>query len=173
VAWAAEQKAQAAILRDTVGNPFRPVTLPPGPLAETGELPPAARFKRGPSPRLTRDVVTLAEAAYRDRRDDGTLDPLTLAALADALEEAGCVEVAEEGREVWAMCSGCNGHGKDTGSARYPEEQSDCFGCGGSGDVKVMRRGRIQKTHPLLAALRDTGPHYRGFWALDLLLGKG
>lgn len=34
--------------------------------------------------------------------------------------------------------------------------------CGGTGKV----------LHPLLAALRSEGPHYRGFWALDLPLGK-
>jgi hypothetical protein len=39
----------------------------------------------------TPDVMTLARAAYEERSlPQGTLDPVRLALLADALEEAGC-----------------------------------------------------------------------------------
>jgi hypothetical protein len=88
-----------ALLRCVVGNPFRPVTLPPASQTAT--------------------IVALAQAAY-DERDlpSGHLDPARLAVLADALEEAGC-------------------------------DQAN-----------------------LLAHLRGPGPHVRGCWALDLLLGK-
>ena len=131
--------AQAAVLRDIVGNPFRPVTLPPGPL-----LPPRkcecgrGRHKNrpqshnvcavcngegvvcdpGPCPWLTPTVLALALAAYAERQPDGTLDPFALAVLADALEDAGC------------------------------------------------------ERHGLLRHLHSPGPHVRGCWAVDLILGK-
>jgi hypothetical protein len=65
-------------------------------------------------------VERLARAAYEERRlPEGTLGPPRLALLADALEDAGCVDPG------------------------------------------------------LLGHLRGPGPHVRGCWALDLLLGKG
>jgi hypothetical protein len=90
---------QAALLRDIIGNPFRPAALDPA--------------------WLTRDVVALAQAAYAHRDlPSGHLDPQRLAVLADALEDAGC-EDAE-----------------------------------------------------LLGHLRGEGPHWRGCWALDAVMGK-
>lgn len=66
-----ERAAQAAILRDLVGNAFRPVLVD---LARCGDA-----------------VAALARAAYESRQmPTGTLDPTRLAALADALEKAGC-----------------------------------------------------------------------------------
>lgn len=128
----------AALLRDLLGNPWKPVELPPGEKCKgcRGEgsvfggaggasLAREPRIKcrrcqgRGftSHPWLTPNVLAVATAAYDDRTPGGTLDPARLAVLSDALEEAGC----------------------DDG---------------------------------LLAALRSPGPHYRGFWALDLVLGK-
>src|SRR5262249_38059409 len=90
---------QADLVREVLGNPFRPVTLDP--------------------PWRTPTVKALALTAYDDRvPSTGTLDPACLAVLADALEDAGC-------------------------------DNAD-----------------------LLSHLRGPGPHVRGCWALDLLLGK-
>ncbi len=95
-----ERDAQAALLRDIVGNPYRPSTL--APVFQTPE------------------VLTLARAAYGERGlPGGHLDPGRLAVLSDALEELGCEDDA------------------------------------------------------LLAHLRSPGPHVRGCWALDLIIGKG
>ena len=154
---------QASLLRDIVGNPFRPLKLPPavapgdklqlltdpyrlvpwtsGTVAATvvlvrgtemivepaGSPGTRASWSAPPCPWLTPDVLALARAAYEERPGrkcqtcngtgqthdaypggwskcdtchgtgriaDGTLDPLTLAALADALEEAGCTDEA-------------------------------------------------------------------------------
>ena len=64
-------------------------------------------------------MVKLAQAAYDDRElPAGTLDPMRLGILADALEDAGCAE------EV------------------------------------------------VLSHLRSTGPHVRGCWVTDRILGK-
>jgi hypothetical protein len=73
---AAECAAQARLLREVVGNPFRAAAVDPGWLArDWGTLP------------------RLARAAEEDRRlPEGWLDPARLAVLADALEDAGCTD---------------------------------------------------------------------------------
>jgi hypothetical protein len=61
----------APLLRESVGNPFRLVTINPTWLTPT--------------------VTALATAAYEERNlPSGKLDTARLAVLADALEEAGC-----------------------------------------------------------------------------------
>lgn len=125
----ATRSEQASLMREIVGNPWRPVKFP------------------GECAWLTPQVVTIAEAAYQERGrarkecprcqgysvgkllgcpacnnkghvwvEDGRLDPARLCVLADALEEGGAPEC-------------------------------------------------------LLVPLRE-GKHYRGFWVVDLLLGK-
>jgi hypothetical protein len=89
----AEERAQAALLREVFGNLFRPVAVDP-------------RW-------LTPDVVPLARGIYAERAFD------QLPILADALEEAGCADEA------------------------------------------------------VLGHCRGSGPHVRGCWVVDLLLGKG
>jgi hypothetical protein len=90
---------QADVLRCIFGNPFRPVSL-------------NAAW-------ITPTVTSLATVAYEERAlPSGELDPVRLAVLADALEEAGC-DSAE-----------------------------------------------------ILNHLRGPGPHVRGCWAVDALLGK-
>jgi hypothetical protein len=91
--------AQTRLLRDVIGNPFRPVGCNPTWLTST--------------------VVSLGQAAYEERLlPSGELDSARLAVLSDALEEAGCTDDA------------------------------------------------------ILDHLRSAGPHFRGCWALDLILGK-
>jgi mannitol/fructose-specific phosphotransferase system IIA component (Ntr-type) len=97
---AAEQAAQATLLRCIFGYPFRPV------LAD-----PAWR---------TATVAALACAAYDERiLPSGRLDTARLAVLCDALLDAGC-----------------------------PPD------------------------HEILLHLRRPGPHWRGSWAVDVLMGK-
>jgi hypothetical protein len=70
--------SSAALLRDIVGNPFRPVALDPAWLAFSGGT-----------------IPNLARAADEDRLlPSGHLEPNRLAVLADALEEAGCTEAS-------------------------------------------------------------------------------
>ncbi len=91
-------RIQADILREVIGNPFRPLTLDPA--------------------WATPAVLSLARAAYDERvLPSGRIDPARLAVLSDALEEAGADEA-------------------------------------------------------ILTHLRTPGPHVRGCWALDLILGK-
>ena len=88
-----ERKQLTVLLRDVIGNPFRPATI-------------------SPDERTTR-VVSLAQGIYEERAFDRT--PI----LADALEEAGCTNT------------------------------------------------------DLLKHCRSEGPHVRGCWAVDSLLGRG
>jgi hypothetical protein len=102
LAWEAQEKRQADLLRDLFGNPFRSVALDPAWLTwHDGTIP------------------QLAEAIYEERLlPAGHLDPSRLAVLADALEDAGC------------------------------DDQD------------------------ILGHLRGQGPHVRGCWVIDTLLGK-
>jgi hypothetical protein len=71
-----EKAFQAALVRDIFGNPFRTTRIAPGWLT----------WRR-------RAIPKLAQAAYDERKlPGGELDPKRLAALADALEEAGCAD---------------------------------------------------------------------------------
>ena len=70
---AAAEQEQVIALRDIFGNPFR--LVPPDPSWPTA------------------DIRALARAAYSARiLPAGTLDPVRLAVLADALEDAGCTD---------------------------------------------------------------------------------
>jgi hypothetical protein len=94
-----ERVAQSALLREIVGNPFRPVSIDPSWQTPT--------------------VTNLATAAYQKRSlPSGKLQPARLAVLTDALEEAGCTNA------------------------------------------------------DILSHCRSAGPHVRGCWAVDLILGK-
>jgi hypothetical protein len=190
-------KNAAALLRDIVGNPFRHQPYfrdPNGRLYDS-----RVTVGTGEVPWITPTVLSLARAAYEERPGlgcgrcrpgsiplkgcpdchgtgrvgDGTLDPLTLAALADALEEAGC---------AGERCARCHGSGTYTvqvrnswlsaangyGAATTYSEWRGCRSCGGDCD----RKGSGRLPHPILAHLRSPGPHVRGCWALDLILGK-
>lgn len=188
---------QAHLLREIVGNPFRPL-----------KIGCSRGHKDCPIHRpdwLTSQVVSLATAAYKERPgrkcskcpkwegvkididgyydvsaedaviahgkrkkacvcagsghiDDGTLDPVRLAILSDALEEAGCNdEVILRHLRGWEPCWMCGGTGEGKLNDDRPEAPPGSWrvcDCGGSG----WRRSR--------------GSHVRGCWALDSILGK-
>jgi hypothetical protein len=82
-----EMSAQADLVREIFGNPFRAVTVEPTWLAWNG----------GEIPRL-------AQSIYDNRKlPEAVLDPAQMAALADALEQAGCANEA--------LLSHCRGTG--------------------------------------------------------------
>ena len=112
---------------------------------------------------MGRGVTSIPDCAAcrgTGRVEGAVLDPLTLAVLADALEEAGASE----------PCPHCKGEGYcQTGAHRF-----DAFGRKGAPQrircVACEGTGRLPSS--LVAHLRSPGPHVRGCWALDLILGK-
>ncbi len=87
---AAEQKAQTALLHDLFGNPFRPPSLDPAWLTPT--------------------VLALAQTAYdKQNLPTGTLDNARLSILADALEDAGCMDadILNHCRQLGEHVRGC------------------------------------------------------------------
>jgi hypothetical protein len=74
---AEEERVLCALIRDVIGNPFRPApAVDPAWLAWNDGV-----------------VANLALAAYEEiRPPDHTLAPARLTALADALEDAGCTD---------------------------------------------------------------------------------
>jgi hypothetical protein len=90
VTLSAERTAQAVLVRDIFGNPFRPLSLEPAWMTPT--------------------VLNLAQAAYDNRLlPSGLLDNARLAVLADALEEGGCAdgELLEHLRSAGPHVRGC------------------------------------------------------------------
>ena len=93
----------------------------------------------------THDATTRAVIDHLAERHD---DTLSWAALADLLETATervrvCTAFMYSHQEMGVECN-----------------------CDSWRDVKVER------PHPILAHLRSPGPHWRGCWAVDLLLEK-
>lgn len=116
------------MLRDLVGNPYRNRILD--------------------SHWITPDVSMLATAAYENIGDDGVLEPLTLLALADALEERGC--------DVGTECRECVQYGR--------QQVWEFLACHRSPSIRIG--GEI------LSTLRSPSAKYRGLWPVDLILQK-
>jgi hypothetical protein len=72
---AREKERLADLFRDVTGNPFRQPHLEPAWFAWRDGI-----------------IRRLAQATYEDRLPSGFFDPVRLAVLADALEEAGCTD---------------------------------------------------------------------------------
>ena len=176
------------ILRDIVGNPFRPVQRwQPHEHALSRDW-------------WLRQIGTLAHGAYSERNPDGSLDLIRLAILADALEEAGCathrhrVRVLVYGRpggHAWDVVVRSDDDNEVLHTAsrltdvarwaeaylaarnwhRWPSPQL-VPGVFERGPVLAADGSSPEVPHPLLVHLRSNGPHVRGCWALDLVLGK-
>jgi hypothetical protein len=153
--------AQAALLREVAGNPFRPVTLPgppcpdctPGEPEEDCDDCGGTGTVLGPCPWLTPQVVALANAAYLER-----------------------------GGEACGRCGG----GRRVNSDRPFRYTEDCPDCDAG---RVATTGHLNNERlavlsdalqeagctdaALLGHLRSAGPHVQGCWAVDVMLGKG
>ncbi len=172
----------AAILREIVGNPLRPVTLcglerkpfhnqyahvdENGGFWLEGECPACDRLR-------TPTVLSLSQAAYEER---GTLCPGNAAGpccqtklcpvcpgtgrlddgTLDPFRLALVADALEEAGCIGDVCSDC----------KFNETWADggWFRCG------KCTNGFLPNV--IITHLRSPGPHYRGCWALDLTLGK-
>lgn len=192
---------RAEILKQVIGNPWRPELIECaghiGRAITTTNDGLVLAF--APWFRLTPQVRQLAEAAYNERVEvkcarckgrkyirrrisdpfdgygrhtitedcpnchsvgsdgAGQLDPGKLAALSDALEDANCTDaellMALRGKDRCAQCKSGRVEYKSQGEYGWETLERDCCDCLGTGWI-------------------DAGPRYRGFWALDLILGK-
>lgn len=180
--------ARAAILRDIVGNPFRLIEIETNTrCVRCGSKYLKAEYticldcggyggEVGPS-WLTPTVLSLAKAAY-DNRDFSILP-----VLADALEDAGCQQaelLLHLRTEEDIPCSRCFGYKddpeslmpgepgyhpeRDPASGRHEGGWTNCKTCNSGGNKHAVRPGTVRV--PL------QGPHVRGCWAIDLILGK-
>lgn len=151
---AGHRAAACNLLRDIVGNPWRPVVLC-GSIHPVVQLPvdpkcpgcaPILRWNDGTVPKL-------AAAIYEDR----TFERIPI--LADALEEAGYVS-APAGHE-WERSG-------------FRSATAPCVRCGVQWATDAHRAvgKRCVADTDILAHLRGPGPHVRGCWVVDLLLGK-
>lgn len=187
---------RADLLREVVGNPWQTISLVCRRCEGCGEVKRGLQgvdeddwevlvcpdcSGTGRLPWLTPTVLTLATAAYAGEEcgrcgglgrvpprittqcptchgtgrlpRSGPLDALDLAVLADALEEAGA--------PVEVECKRCGGTGHSFDSQGERTVQ-DCPTCHGTGCLPS----------PILAHLRNPGPHVVGCWAVDLILGE-
>ncbi len=145
--WLSSVDPTAMLLHLTLPELYRTVTHDDGTYTINVPVPP---------PWLTETVVRTAQACY----DSRCLDPVP-AIVADALEEAGIEGVP---------CEACKWHGEEIREGfdavaaviEWGKLKKSCRTCKGTGKV----------VNPILAHLRSPGPHCRGCWVLDLLLGK-
>jgi len=138
--------ARAALLRDFAGNPFRPSVVLPrdiGTVLDRG--PKNYRQENGVlADWLTPTVLSLARAAYDERPG------------------RACPECGGGGKAGWPGCV-CKGTGRVKDGALDPVRLmvlADALEEAGCADPE------------LLGHLRSRGPHFRGCWAVDLILGK-
>lgn len=173
--------AQAALLREIVGNPYRPASICTSACAD-----PEEGYHAAHCPLASPTVLSLATAGYeeRDRQCRECVDG-----------DVGCPHC--EGAGVYydppyslkrfkcphcddgllaEKCKRCDGTGIVEGGTLDPVrfmvladamEEAGCL----SDVVDVYSLGGIGP-NPLLAHLRSSGQHVRGCWALDLILGK-
>ncbi len=155
--------AQAALLRDIFGNPWRP-----SPCKCRSDFAPHDYVGCPVGQWTTPTVTVLARAAYEERVNEtgrvetAHLDPDRLLVLADALEEAGCTN--EEllrhlrGQE---LCWDCGG----TGGFQANSTWIPCEGCDADGDC-YTDWSKWSPWRPM------RGSHARGCWAVELLMGS-
>lgn len=93
-----------------------------------------------------------------------TADQSFFAILGDALEEAGCASDSDRAVPRVYVCEKC-GHTQHIGGG----EGIYCRQCG---SVFCRKQREYELPRPILGHLRGPGPHVRGCWVVDLLLGK-
>lgn len=165
----------AAMIREVVGNPWHadqkfddryrtPIVLS---LAQAAyeERP---KTQKGECPRCERmSVGKLLGCPDCQNRgyvldEGGTLCPVRLGILADALEEAGHPTDAQERQKpILRQLREC-----PCGDDRYA--RSYCMDC----EALLVRLDQLRAEPSLLTHLRSAERHVRGCWALDLVLGR-
>lgn len=182
-------KQMADNLRDTLGNPFKPISLLLtycdrcdnfGWVLRGDKIPcPDCQGRGGKCPWFTPTVLRLARSVYDMKLPRNRLDPTLLAILADALEDAGCPVVSEKKWEQVVAadaCPTCGEPGFWRSGVGFEHEKlcraGDCHTTWEPGQTYHVQRSCTQP-HPILAQLRTPGTYYHGFWPVDFILGLG
>lgn len=179
---------QAALLRDVVGDPVAPVTLPRGkrlcpqckgsgcdykprdlsgrPCNTCGA---SGRVSDGPCPWLTPAVLSLAQAAYEERPGRECVPCKGVGQRRQAKQVSG--------ETAWMVCPDCGGAGRVEGGLLDPHRLlvlADALEEAGCDSEPLLRHLRGWRHATPEVWVRDGGsPHVRGCWAVDLLLGEG
>jgi hypothetical protein len=143
-----EKRRRADLLRDTVGNPYRPVVLP---LAANPIPGVKGGWDVGGCHWVTPQVLSLATAAYKERVRK--CDDRICGGRGHWTDAAGSTET----------CGRCDRH-----TGMIDDGSLDPFRLALVADA-LEEAGCDQPA--ILEALRSPGAKYRGFWALDLILG--
>ena len=149
---------QAALLREIVGNPFRPLPdfRPVVPDANGNPVQWPERWVVHPT------VLALARAAYEDR---GGVCGNHCQQLIRPVSSRGKWMVYEgNGPDSrWVVCPKCHGTGRD-GTGHLDADRlgvlADCLEDAGADSTELLQH------------LRSGGIHVRGCWALDLVLSR-
>jgi hypothetical protein len=176
--------AQAALLREIVGNPFRPVNI--------AVCVDASVNSWDEPPWLTPTVVALAENAYDERtgrkcgscgdsiKAEGRFFPVPPPGTQPYRSSPGSNPLG------WRTCPDCKGTGRIEDGTLDPDRLAvlgDALEEAGCTDETILNhlRGDVcefcEGVLPLCAncggaGRLPSGPHVRGCWAVDLLLGK-
>lgn len=196
--WPNDHQRGAKLLREIVPNPFRPAPSPEPPRDTAGaalwptvlDLARDAYEVRVGRPHKRCQCGRAYEMAARKstppiawcnhcRKDggfyaaavaqeDGSLDPARLAVLADSLEDAGVTDQALlRHLRGWERCHACLLHpGKQLIPRGEPSQGSDEYGC------LACVSSPYPDAYFGTGWVKLPGPHVRGCWALDLILGR-
>jgi hypothetical protein len=188
-----ERRRQAALLRDIVGNPFRPAKLPAWPRCDA-RCPrrgsPAEDDHRLPRvcpacgrdwecPWLTPQVLSLARAAYEERGREcrkclGTGKEMS-PVYGDSPVSSTAVAVLRRTPVMNSNCPACGGTGRTDDGTLDPArllvlwDALEEAGC-----TNANLRWHLCGIGPWYGEqwVRHKPTHVRGCWVLDLLLGK-
>ena len=155
----------AAILRDIVGDPFKPVTLPPGPAVKCKAC--KGEGWRYPGSEADDDEYACAGC----KRPAGVYGHYSERSKRMECPKEDCPACGGKGT-IAAPCPWITPEVLSLARAAYSERHED-------GTLDNARLGVLSDAleeagadGEILANLRSPGRHYRGMWPLDLILGR-
>lgn len=159
------------IIHDLFGNPWQPLEVwrsvsdHRGIYTLSSGLGPSSDWQTN---WITPQILEIANAAYASTQEDGAIDASHLAVLSDALEDRGCTEASllDHLRSLPTRVFTCKGQGKHSHEGSeggiYHGDYHDCD----------PRKPHHHHDARCSVEMMPATAHYRGCWALDLVLGR-